>query len=182
MFMQVNKIWMMALMLACGALGVALASQYLLGANPCELCILQRYPYVVVMLVSATAIIFTKLKLAKLQIAKSHHEKPQHSKAQYICYILVVLAFFATSAIAAYHVGVEQLWIDAPESCSTKLLQSGSLEQLKASILSAPKVSCKDVGASFAGISMASWNMIYGISAIFIIRYLWNKQAKQMTS
>jgi disulfide bond formation protein DsbB len=90
--------------------------------------------------------------------------------------MVAIACFIATSSIAAYHLGVEQGLIDAPESCAAASFKGVSLEELKAAILSAPKVSCKDVGASFVGISMAGWNVIYGLAAAFITGYLWKQK------
>jgi disulfide bond formation protein DsbB len=93
--------------------------------------------------------------------------------------VIIIAGFILTAGIAAYHVGVEQGLINAPESCSSSSNAGASLEELKAAILNAPKVSCKDVGASFAGISMAGWNMVYGIMSAIIIGVLWRKQRRK---
>jgi disulfide bond formation protein DsbB len=151
-----NKIAFAALGLAGVALAFAYISQYLLGSIPCELCLMQRYPYMVVMVVAL-------IGLWQKQFAGGRN-------------VLIIAGFLATAGIAAYHLGVEQGLINAPESCSSNSNAGASLEELKAAIMNAPKVSCKDVGASFAGISMAGWNMIYGIMSAIIIGVLWRKQ------
>jgi disulfide bond formation protein DsbB len=154
-----NKIAWVALGLSGGALAFAYMSQYLWGSIPCELCLLQRYPYMVVIVVAL-------LGLWQKQFAGVRN-------------VIIIAGFMLTAGIAAYHVGVEQGLIDAPESCTAASAIGASLEELKAAILNAPKVSCKDVGASFAGISMAGWNMVYGIISAIIIGVLWRKQQQK---
>jgi disulfide bond formation protein DsbB len=147
---------------AASALAVAFFSQYVLGAHPCELCILQRYPYAAVIVSGILAWVMRKRRLWVAALLA-------------VC----VLGFLTTSGIAAYHVAVEQKWMDAPDSCASATLSAdASLDELKAMILNAPKVSCADVGASFAGISMATWNMLYGASCATLLILLWRKQEK----
>jgi disulfide bond formation protein DsbB len=150
-----------AALAASAALAVAFFSQYVLGAYPCELCLLQRYPYGVVAMVGLLA----------WGIKKYHHA----------LLALCIIGFLSTGGIAAYHVAVEQKWVAAPDSCTSAPLGADvSLEELKAKILSAPKVSCADIGASFAGLSMATWNMLYAFGCAGILLLLWRKEWKNI--
>ncbi len=136
--------------LASAAVGMALLSQYGFGTHPCDLCLLQRYPYAVIV----------ALGLAGLAI--------KHSRFRQGLYYLILLAFLTTGGIAAYHVGVEQGWVKGPSGCSIEASGSSSLDALKAEILGAPLVSCSDVGASFLGLSMAVWNALYALACMIL--------------
>ncbi len=129
-----------------GALGMALLSQYGFGTHPCDLCIMQRYPYGVV---AALAL-----------LALWAHRKPP---LRLILWLAIIAAFLTTSGIASYHFGVEQGWVAGPDSCSTNTQGGQDLDSLRAQIMGAPLVSCSDVGASFLGLSMAGWNAFYGL-------------------
>src|SRR5579864_8009339 len=81
-------------------LGAALASQYWGGLAPCELCLLQRWPWAAAILLSFVAL-----------LAGSRPALPWVA--------LVLAALFALGAsIAFYHVGVEQHWFAGPSACT----------------------------------------------------------------
>lgn len=130
---------------ALAALSGALISQYIFGAHPCQLCIWQRYPYGAIITLGALAWFMRRHKAARLFL------------------VVAGILFLATAAIACYHVGVEQGWVDAPSGCAVSMNPVASLEELKAQIMAAPLVSCKEAGASFLGLSMAAWNALYGL-------------------
>jgi disulfide bond formation protein DsbB len=148
------------LLLAAGALCMALISQYGFGTHPCHLCLLQRYPYGLILLICAAGLVF----------------RTRYPTLTRHMLLLCIAAFIATSGIGAYHFGVEQGWIDAPDSCAANVGGALTLEQLKAQILGAPLVSCADVGASFLGVSMAGWNVLYGIASAICSLYLWKRR------
>ena len=137
--------------LAAAALAVAMISQYGFGTHACHLCLLQRYPYVVVIMLCIAGIIVRYRSLILIGCA---------------------LAFFTTAGIGAYHVAVEHGWVEASDACAASTTATGSLEELKQQIMNAPLVSCADVGASFAGISMPLWNVIYGVMAAAFTLYI----------
>src|SRR5580700_5142563 len=81
-------------------LGAALLSQYWGGLSPCELCLLQRWPWRVAIAIAAAAwLIGGKVPLP-------------------IPAILLGTVFLVGSGIAFYHVGVEQHWFAGPTACT----------------------------------------------------------------
>jgi disulfide bond formation protein DsbB len=147
-----------AFLLSLTALGAAFTSQYAFGAAPCDLCIYQRYPYAFIIVIALIACVV----------------KPQKLPSKLMIY-LIMCGFLTTALIATYHVGVEQGLVNEPNSCATNAFTAKNIEELKAAILSAPKVSCKQVKLSFLGLSMAAWNAIYSAIAIIIVRKIWRK-------
>ena len=127
----------------CGAIsaGLLLAAfgfEYLGELAPCKLCLWQRWPH-------AAVIIFSLAGLAGLRPG--------------LALSLIALSAATTAGIAGYHVGVElHLWA-GPASCSSALA-SGSTPALLDSLLATPVVRCDEIAWSFAGLSMAGWNMV----------------------
>src|SRR3954464_4368737 len=88
------------LAVSAAVLGAALLSQYWAGLAPCELCLLQRWPW-------AAAIFVALLALGS------------GSRAAMPWVALLLAAVFALSvAFAFYHVGVEQHWFAGPTACT----------------------------------------------------------------
>lgn len=129
-----------------GILGSALFGQYVLGWYPCELCLHQRVPYVVIIVLAAIGLLFR----GKV-------------RAQQILVWLCTVSLLTTAGIAAYHNGVEMKWIDAPSACSSGSSAGLTLEQMRAQIMNAPLVSCDQAMAYIFGLSLAAWNMILSL-------------------
>jgi disulfide bond formation protein DsbB len=72
---------------------------------------------------------------------------------------LAGLTFLAGGGIAVFHVGVEQGWWEGTAQCGATG-KADSIEALRAQIMAAPLVRCTDIAWSFAGISMAGFNVI----------------------
>lgn len=123
-------------------LASALISQYGFGLHPCELCIYQRIPFVVLM-IFGISIFFVR----------------NNNVVTNTLIILSIFALLANSVIAFYHIGVEQNWWSFGD-CSGQF-DTSSFEAFKNSVLNAPNVRCDEVQFSFLGISMAGWNFIY---------------------
>jgi disulfide bond formation protein DsbB len=133
-----------AFVLAASAvvLGAALLSQYWGGLAPCELCLLQRWPWGVAIVISFVA-----------TMVGSRPALPWVA--------LLLAAVFAVSAVFAfYHVGVEQHWFAGPTACSGAATAAGTVEALKAQILRQQPVRCDEVAWSLWGISLAGWNLL----------------------
>ena len=99
--------------------------EYVLGHQPCNLCILERIPYVI-----AIVIILLNYKF-------SQFEK--------IFLVLLVIVFLTATILSVYHFGIEQGFIEESLVCD---LKNGSEATSKEEILKQlqeQKVSCKDV-------------------------------------
>ncbi|MEX2008739.1 MAG: disulfide bond formation protein B [Dongiaceae bacterium] len=135
-----------ALVLAAAAvaLGTAFYAQYGAGLQPCILCIYQRYPY-------GVAIV---LGLAGLALAG-------RPAALRLVLALAGLAFLASAAVAAFHVGVEQHWWQGTDACVGAIAPGLTIEELTAQLLAAPIVRCDEVPWSLLGVSIAGFNLLY---------------------
>ena len=126
---------------------VALASaffiEYKLGHQPCNLCILERIPYLL-------AIIFIILNY-----------KFNHLEKYFL--ILLAIVFFIATILSLYHLGIEQGYIQESMVCD---LKSGSNLLSKEDILKQlqeKSVSCKDVTFKIFGLSLTTYNILISL-------------------
>lgn len=130
-------------------LGGALVFQYGFGMAPCELCIFQRWPHGVAILLG--------LGVAGLS---------RQPKRAAILLALTGLVYALSTALGVYHTGVEHhWWASALEACKTGINMSGT--DLLAQIEASKAVRCDVVPWSLFGISMAGYNAI--ISAGMVV-------------
>jgi disulfide bond formation protein DsbB len=134
------------LVASVAVVGTALLSQYVGGLYPCELCLYERWPYYTAIVVTALALLIGKARLATMVVALS------------------VLIFAAGSALAFYHVGVEQRWIQGPTACTGDLGQTSSPEALLQALQGREPVQCDVVQWSFHGITLAGLNLAISLS------------------
>ncbi len=119
-------------------IGGALAFQYLGHIHPCEMCVWQRWPHGVAILLGLLAL---ALRSNRLLVA------------------LAALAVLASGGIAMFHVGVEQHWWPGITACAAAAAR-GTAEDIMRDILATPLVRCDAIAWSLFGISMAGWNAI----------------------
>jgi disulfide bond formation protein DsbB len=125
------------------ALMSAFFIEYVLGHQPCNLCILERIPYVI-----AIVIILLNYKF-------SQFEK--------IFLVLLVIVFLTATILSVYHFGIEQGFIEESLVCD---LKNGSEVTSKEEILKQlqeQKVSCKDVTFKIFGLSLTTYNIVISI-------------------
>jgi disulfide bond formation protein DsbB len=135
-----------AVLVASGAvLGSALWSQYLGGLAPCELCLLQRWPWAAAIVISLLSILFGS-RPALPWVA-----------------LLLTGVFAIGCGLAFYHVGVEQHWFAGPLACTGTATSADTVEALKAHILGQMPVRCDEPAWSLWGISLAGWNLLASI-------------------
>ena len=132
------------------SLSVAYFIQYVLGHMPCNLCLIERIPYIVsVILIS---LIFMINRFEKM------------------IFIIVLLFFIFGAIVSFYHFGIEQGFFNESLVCDLKSNADLSKEQLLKQLERSSIVSCKDVTFRVLGFSLATINTIISIilSAIMI--------------
>lgn len=136
------------------SLGGALLSQYGFNMHPCLLCLYQRGPHTLNLLLGILAL-STAIKYPKFSCA---------------VIFTASLTFLLGGLIASYHVGVEQRWWHGFEGCSFPKVEQGDFEGFKNALLSAPVTSCTDIPFQLFGISMAGYNALLSLgSAAFFL-------------
>ncbi|MDC3231345.1 disulfide bond formation protein B [Candidatus Pelagibacter sp.] len=124
--------------------------EYVLGHQPCNLCLIERIPY------GISAILIITILVLK--------------KNQKFLVLLLILTFIFSLAISFYHYGIEQGFFQESSVCGVKgfnesITKEDLLRQLNEKI-----VSCKDVTFRIFGLSLTSINIV--ISLIFTITLL----------
>lgn len=132
-------------------LGTVLASQYLGGLQPCELCLYQRWPWGVAIALGVLAAVIRPARRALVGLAG-----------------LVILL---GGLLAAYHAGVEYGWFPGFTSCTSGLSAGGSVADLRNQLLNAPVVRCDVPGFVLFGISMAGYNAILSVIAGLVLLF-----------
>ncbi len=125
------------------SLSIAYFIQYVLGHKPCNLCLIERIPYLTAVIL--IPLIFIILRFEKI-IAST------------------ILIFFIFGAIVSfYHVGIEQGFFSESFVCDLDNINNNlSKEQLLKQLKNAP-VSCKEVTFKFFGLSLATINTVISI-------------------
>ena len=136
-----------ALLAAAGSAGLmigALIFQYVFGMAPCKMCIWQRWPHVIAIVLGAL-IYFVPNRLLAL---------------------LGGLVVLVGGAIGVYHAGVEQKWWEGPTGCTGDGLSlTDNLLDMTAPV---SIVMCDVIPWSLFGISMAGWNAIISFGLVYI--------------
>jgi len=139
-----NKIiFNLILLFSIFALFAAYFIQYVLKYQPCNLCLIERIPYFVSIILTSFCL-FTK-------------------KFEKITLIILSLVFFSATLIAFYHFGIEQGFIKESLVCD---LNNGSNNLSKEALLNQLKimpVSCKDVTFRIFGLSLATFNIFINL-------------------
>ena len=125
------------------ALSSAFFIEYVLGHQPCNLCIFERIPYLM-----AIIIIVLNYKFIHLE--------------KYFI-LLLILVFLAATILSLYHLGIEQGFIEESLVCD---LKKGSDLVSKEDILKQlqeKNISCKDVTFKVLGLSLTSYNILVSL-------------------
>jgi len=142
-----NLLLKLILLISIIALISAFFIEYILGHQPCNLCILERIPYFL-------AIIVILLNYKFIEFEK------------FFILFLTIIFLFGT-VLSLYHLGIEQGLIQESLVCD---LKSGSNLLSKEEILKQlqeKSVSCKDVTFKIFGLSLTSYNILISILITF---------------
>ena len=117
--------------------------EYVLGYQPCNLCLYERIPYFLAIL-----ILLANLKYNNLE--------------KYFILFLIIIFFIAT-LLSLYHLGIEQGLIEESLLCNlekgTNIIDKDEiLKQLQQK-----NISCKDVAFKIFGLSLTSFNIIISL-------------------
>ena len=151
MLKQTNNIFLIVILAIISLMIIsALIIQYWLGHEPCKLCLYQRIPY-----------FLSILLIIKILFIKKYEK---------ITLLILFLVFMSSATLAFYHFGIEQGFFNESLACTTgdlsKILSKEELlEQLKQQ-----NISCKEVSFRILGLSLAAINTIFSLvlSVIFV--------------
>ena len=124
--------------------------EYFLGYQPCNLCLIERIPYILSIMIIITIFLI--------------------KKNQKFLVMLLILTFIFSFAISFYHFGIEQGFFQESSVCGVKNLTEIITKEDLLKQLSEKRISCKDVTFRIFGLSLTSINIV--ISLLFIITLL----------
>jgi disulfide bond formation protein DsbB len=139
-----NKILLkMILAFSFFAILVAYFIQYVLDHQPCNLCLIERIPYIFSIIIISICLFTQKFEKNIL--------------------IILSLTFFAATLLSFYHFGIEQGFIKESLVCD---LNSSNNELSKEALLNQLKevpISCRDVTFKIFGLSLATFNIFISL-------------------
>ena len=133
----------------------ALYIEYYLLVPACKLCLYQRLPYIISIIICFFGIFYPNKKL---------------------WLYLLTLSFMSNIALSGYHLGIENNIFNEFSGCTSQNLntidKSKLLENLNNFL-----PNCKDVNFAIFGLSLATINFIISIALVIItIKYLLNEK------
>ena len=132
--------------------------EHVLGHQPCNLCLIERIPYVINIIVIIIILLFKR------------NEK-------FLILLLIFTSIFSLS-ISFYHFGIEQGFFQESTVCGVKnineiITKEKILEQLNDRI-----ISCKDVTFRILGLSLTTINIVISILFIITLAKIFTKYEK----
>ena len=152
---QINKKFLFSILVFTFLILVsAFIIEHQLDHEPCKLCLYERIPYFLSMLL-----------IIKMFFIKKYER---------VTLLILFLLFMSSTVLAFYHFGIEQGFFSESLACaagdlSKTLSKEELLQQLKQN-----SISCKDVSFRILGLSLAAINTIFSLilSAIFMRMFI----------
>lgn len=141
------------LLLSVLVIGGALFFEYGLGLVPCEICLLERWPWYAA-IVASGAVLALRRKLPAATL-------------------IFALLFLVSGGLGFYHVGVETHVFAGPDACTAPKLGSGSVDDLLKQLRATPVVRCDEPQWSLFGISLAGWNLVASLGMLVLCTLFW---------
>jgi len=138
-----QKLLTLILIFSIFALIAAYFIEYVLGHQPCNLCLIERIPYAAAIIVILLCLLFKKFEKISL--------------------VILSFIFFLAILVSFYHFGIEQGFIKESLVCDLRvgddiLTKEALLDQLKEKT-----ISCKDVTFKIFGLSLSAINIIISL-------------------
>ena len=153
---NIKKFYIIIFSLSFFSLIAALYVEYILGFKPCLLCLYQRIPYAIAILISLIAFFIGNRN---------------------ILLIILGLTFIASVLVSGYHVSIEKGIIEPLFSCTGENIKVLDKDEILKS-LNNIQPDCKDVDFSIFGVSLATLNFIISFVLTIVIVYIF-KYAKK---
>ena len=125
------------------SLSTAYFIQYVLGHKPCNLCIIERIPYIAAIILISLIFILNKY--------------------QKIISSLILIFFIFGAVVSFYHFGIEQGFFSESLVCDLGNSRPLNKEELLNQLKKTEIVSCKDVTFRFLGLSLATINTVISL-------------------
>jgi len=132
--------------------------EYILGHQPCNLCLIERIPYGLALIL----IIFNNT----------------FGKNEYFVILLLILIFIFSLIISFYHLGIEQGFIEESAICGLKNTSETISKEELLKQLQTKTISCKDVTFRIFGFSLTTINIIVSLLILFLLTKIFTNYEK----
>ena len=132
--------------------------ELVLGHQPCNLCLIERIPY------GLSIILIIVILVLK--------------KTEKFLIILLILTFIFSFVISIYHYGIEQGFFEESAVCGLKDLSENLTKEDLLKQLSEKSISCKDVTFRIFGLSLTSINIVISLLYIITLAKIYSRYEK----
>ena len=124
--------------------------EYLYNFPPCKLCIYQRIPYFLILIICMVSFLM---------------------KYKNIHFYSIFFLFFSSFLIASYHSLVERGLVEYNSACSSMVDNFESIEDLRNHLDSVALTKCDEIIFSVMGLSLANINSLISLSLVLLNIY-----------
>ena len=132
--------------------------EYILGHQPCNLCIIQRIPYGLSIIIIVLNYFF--------------------AKNERFIILLLILVFSFSFLISLYHFGIEQGFFEESSVCAMKNSSNIISKEELLKQLQEKTINCKDVTFRIFGFSLTTFNIIISLILIILLTKIFNQYEK----
>jgi disulfide bond formation protein DsbB len=123
--------------------------EYILGHQPCNLCLIERIPYGLALILIIFNYFFNKI--------------------EYFVILSLILIFLFSFIISFYHLGIEQGFFEESAICGLKDTSEIISKEELLKQLQVKTISCKDVTFKIFGFSLTTINIIISLLILFFL-------------
>ena len=150
MILKNNKYILVGILsFSISSLLIAYYIEYVLGHKPCNLCLIERIPYFIGLILTLFLLILNRL------------EK--------IILIIMLLSFLFGATVSFYHFGIEQGFFNESLVCNLGNDDVSDKDKLLKQLEQSTVVSCKNVTFRFLGLSLTTINFFFSLILSSII-------------
>lgn len=138
-----KSIFKLIILISLIALGAVFAWEMTSTIKPCILCVYERYPYGIALVLSIFAMWRCRSCTTKMALW------------------LLTLVFLTSLGLAVYHMGVEYRWFSAPAACLTNATGVQTIYDVMRQVGDAStRLPCDQPALTFLGLSLSVYNAI----------------------
>lgn len=156
--LAIRRLFIAIYLISLGALGLGFFTQYVLGFAPCELCLYQRVPYVILSIISMAALILKR------------------SEKTWI--IMIILSVLSSIGLSGYHTLIERGALEGSSHCNPDINMPDNLstEQIKQQLYQRDVATCTKAPFKVMMLSMTEWNLVFNLILLISLLYYLRKR------
>lgn len=148
-------------------LGFVFVGQYGFDMHPCKLCLMQRWPYGLALVLGVVLFFMHGNKNIGMLLLG-----------------LLALVFLFNAGLAFFHLGVEYHWWTFASDCTANAIKpKATVDELLAALRAAPTVRCDERTPFLFGMTMAFYNVLVclGLAALAGLALMWTQRSNSLS-